>query len=501
MRPLIATKRKTNYHFPTKLSFELGIIPILFLFFLNLSCSTPKMATTSTMQLGNQPPNFIVIFTDDLGYGDLSCFGNPTIKTPNLDRMATEGQKWTQFYVADPVCTPSRAGLMTGRYPMRNGMSSAKRVVLFPDSAGGLPSSEVTIAEVLKQKDYATAAVGKWHLGHLPQFLPMAQGFDSYYGIPYSNDMDFIKGAPNYRIEGKKDPNFLANISAYNVPLLQNDIEIERPADQNTITRRYTEKSIEFIKANKHQPFFLYLAHNLPHIPLFAHPDFIGSSKRGIYGDVIQEIDWSVGQILQTIRDLKLDKNTIVVFSSDNGPWLSFHTHGGSAGPLRAGKGTTFEGGQRVPTIFWGPGQIKPGIIDEMGSTLDLINTFAALSGTQIPSDRKMDGYDLSPILLGQTTTSPRKEFFYWTRGKLHAARSGKWKLHILQREPVNYGKVVELERPELYDLETDISEKYDKFDAAPTKVAAIKVLMEAHEASMSDALPDNLAARIEVKK
>ena len=497
MSSFIATKRKAKFYFHSILSLRHGIVSMLFLLCFSWSCTAPKTATTATTLSNNQTPNFVVIFTDDLGYGDLSCFGNPTIKTPHLDRMAVEGQKWTQFYVADPVCTPSRAGLMTGRYPIRNGMSSAKRVVLFPDSAGGLPSEEVTIAEVLKQKNYATAAVGKWHLGHLPEYLPIAQGFDSYYGIPYSNDMDFVKGAPNYRKEGKKDPNFLADISAYNVPLMQNATVIERPADQNTITRRYTEKAVGFIKANKNRPFFLYLAHNLPHIPLFAHPDFIGSSKRGIYGDVIQEIDWSVGQVLQTLRDLQLDKNTIVVFSSDNGPWLAFDTHGGSAGPLRAGKGTTFEGGQRVPTIFWGPGQIKPGIIDEMGSTLDLINTFATLSNTQIPSDRKMDGYDLSPILLGQTTTSPRNEFFYWTRGKLHAARLGKWKLHILQRAPVNYGKVVELERPELYDLETDISEKYDKFDAAPAKVAALKALIEAHEAGMSDALPDNLAARI----
>ena len=497
MRPFITTKRKANFYFHTILSFGHGIVFLLFLLFFCLSCTAPKIATTSNALSNNQSPNFVVIFTDDLGYGDLSCFGNPTIKTPHLDRMATEGQKWTQFYVADPVCTPSRAGLMTGRYPIRNGMSSAKRVVLFPDSAGGLPAEEVTIAEVLKQKNYATAAVGKWHLGHLPEYLPIAQGFDSYYGIPYSNDMDFVKGSPNYRQEGKKDPNFLANISAYNVPLMQDATIIERPADQNTITRRYTEKAVEFIKSNKNQPFFLYLAHSLPHIPLFAHPDFIGSSKRGIYGDVIQEIDWSVGQVLQTLRDLQLDKNTIVVFSSDNGPWLSFHTHGGSAGPLRAGKGTTFEGGQRVPTIFWG-GEIKPGIIDEMGSTLDLINTFAALSGTSIPNDRKMDSYDLSPILLGQTSKSPRVEFHYWTRAKLHAVRSGKWKLHILQREPINYGKAVKLERPELYDLETDISEKYDKFDTEPAKVAELKAMIAAHKADVADAMPDNLAARIE---
>ena len=447
----------------------------------------------------DSPPNFVIIFADDLGYGDLSCFGNPTIKTPNLDQMAAEGQKWTQFYVADPVCTPSRAGLMTGRYPYRNGMSSAARVVLFPDSDGGLPPSEVTIAEVLKQKNYATAAIGKWHLGHLPPYLPGKQGFDYYFGIPYSNDMDFVRGSPNYHKNAHADPNFRADTRHYNVPLIENETEIERPTDQNTYTRRCTEKSIAFIKSNKDKPFFLYLAHNQPHIPLFAHEEFVGSSKRGLYGDVLQEIDWSVGQILKTIKEQGLAENTIVMFSSDNGPWLTFGTHGGSAGPLRAGKGTTFEGGQRVPTIFWGPGHIKPGIVDEMGSTLDIIKTFAALSGTKAPTDRIMDGYDLSPVLTG-TGASPRKVFFYWTRGVLHAARSGKWKLHIQQREPVNYGKVVKLERPELYNLEADISEKYDKYEAEPEIVAQLEQLIKTHQASMKDALPDNLAKRIEKK-
>jgi arylsulfatase A-like enzyme len=440
-------------------------------------------------------PNFVVIFCDDLGYGDLSCFGNPSIKTPYLDRMAAEGQKWTQFYVASPVCTPSRAGLLTGRYPIRNGMTSAKRVVLFPDSAKGLAPSEVTIAEVLKEKDYATAAVGKWHLGHLPEFLPTNQGFDTYYGIPYSNDMDRVADAPNYR-EMANDPNWYPDTNSYNVPLMDGEKVIERPADQNTITKRFTEKAVEFIEVNQEKPFFLYLAHSLPHIPLFCHPDFRGKSLGSLYGDVIEEIDWSVGQVLETLRKTGLDKNTVVVFSSDNGPWLSFKTHGGSAGPLRAGKGTTFEGGQRVPTIFWGPGIVEPGMVTEMGSTLDLMKTFAAMSGAESPSDRKMDSFDLSPVLRGDGK-SPRTDFHYWTRAEIHAIRSRKWKLHLKQREPINYGKAVELAEPELYDLAADISETYNVAKKYPDIVADLQAKLKAHLADAADSDPDQLVDKI----
>jgi arylsulfatase A-like enzyme len=353
----------------------------------------------------------------------------------------------------------------------------------------------VTIAEVLKQKDYATAAVGKWHLGHLPQYLPIAQGFDSYYGIPYSNDMAKVKGAPNYRV-GAEDPDYYPNYQDYDVPLMENEKDIEKPADQNTISRRYTERAVKFIKENKEKPFFLYLAHSMPHIPLFVSEQFRGNSIRGLFGDVIEEIDWSVGQVLDTLRNLGLDTKTIVVFTSDNGPWLAFKTHGGSAGPLRAGKGTSFEGGQRVPTIFWGPGRIKPGVVDGMGSTIDLLATFASLSGTKAPTDRKMDGYDLSPALLG-TGKSPRDEFFYWNRGLLHAVRSGPWKLHFIQREAINYSRTVPMEKPELYHLEKDISEAYEVADEHPDIVEYLVQKAETHKQHTADSLPEQVSELI----
>ena len=449
-----------------------------------------------TISLRAATPNVVIIFCDDLGWGDLACFGNPVIQTPNLDRMATEGQKWTQFYVASPVCTPSRAGLMTGRYPIRNGMTSAKRVVLFPDSSGGLPQAEVTIAELLKQKDYATGCFGKWHLGHLPQFLPTAHGFDTYYGIPYSNDMDFVRGSPSYGREARADPNYFPSPDHYNVPLMRDETVIERPADQRTITRRYTEEAIDFIHSHRNEPFFVYLPHSLPHIPLFASDRFRGSSLRGLFGDVIQEIDWSVGQVMKTLEELELAENTLLMFSSDNGPWLTFQTHGGSAGPLRAGKGTTFEGGQRVPTLFWWPGTIPGGeVVTEMGSTLDMMATIANLTDTSLPSDRKLDSHDLTPVLMG-TGSSPRNTMAYWTRAELHAYREGPWKLHIKQRQPINYGRAVELEAPELYHLEHDISEKHNVADRHPEIVQSLLQSLAKHRDDI-DAFPDQLVGRL----
>ncbi len=277
-----------------------------------------------------RPPNLVIILCDDMGWGDLGAFGNPTIRTPRLDRMAAEGQKWTSFYVGESMCTPSRAALLTGRLPIRSGMNPVDEVhrVLYPDSTGGLPASEVTIADLLRRRGYATTAIGKWHLGHLPPFLPMAHGFDHYFGIPYSNDMDMlpIPGTIGATVRGedpvKRERQKTPNIGYFNVPLMRDDTVAERPADQTTITRRYTEEAVAFMRVNAARPFFLYLAHTMPHIPLFASPPFQGKSRRGRYGDVVEEIDWSVGQVLDTLRELRLDGQTLVVFTSDNGPWL-----------------------------------------------------------------------------------------------------------------------------------------------------------------------------------
>ena len=431
-------------------------------------------------------PNFVVIFCDDLGYGDLGCFGNPVIRTPHLDRMAAEGQRWTNFYVGASVCTPSRAALLTGRLPVRNGMMSARRRVLFPDSKGGLQKSEVTIAECLKSVGYATAAVGKWHLGHLPEFLPVAHGFDSYWGIPYSNDMDARRGFPNYRQTARKDPNYVAPIKQYNVPVIEDTKVVERPANQHTITGRYTDKGVEFIRANKDKPFFLYLAHSLPHIPLYAGKEFRGKSRRGIYGDVIEEIDAGVGKILSTLRELKIDEKTLVIFTSDNGPWLPFNTHGGSTGLLREGKGTTFEGGMREPTVFWWPGKMKPAVQMELGTTMDLLPTFCSLSGAKAPADRALDGYDLSGLLLGKAEKGPRNSVQYWREEKLYAIRVGPWKAHFITQGCYGIGEKKTVHAtPQLYHLENDPSEKYNVAADHPDVVKRLVAAAEEHRKSI----------------
>ncbi len=434
-------------------------------------------------------PNFVVIFCDDLGYGDLGCFGHPTIKTPQLDRMAREGQKWTNFYVAASVCTPSRAGLLTGRLPIRSGMCSDMRRVLFPDSKGGLPKSEITIARALKKAGYDTAAVGKWHLGHLPPYLPTSHGFDTYFGIPYSNDMDKVAEGPNREIA------FDPKSEYWDVPLMRDKAIVERPAKQETITKRYTEEAEKFIAAHRRKdaaPFFLYLAHSMPHIPLFRSKRFVGKSARGYYGDVIQEIDWSVGRLLRALREGGLAEKTLVVFTSDNGPWLIYDTHGGSAGLLREGKGSTWEGGMREPTVFWWPGKLKKGVVTGMGSTLDLFPTFLALAGAEMPGDRTYDGGDLSPALFG-TGASPRREMFFYRGQRVYAARVGEYKAHFITKPAYGKGQIVEHDPPVLYHLGEDPSEKYDIAEKNPEVIETIRKIVARHEAGV-EPVEDQLA-------
>jgi arylsulfatase A-like enzyme len=434
----------------------------------------------SSVLVGGAPPNIIIVFADDLGYGDLGVYGHPTIRTPHLDRMAMEGQKWTNFYVGASVCTPSRAALMTGRLPIRSGMMSAKSRVLFPDSHGGLPPDEVTIAEVLKAAGYATGAIGKWHLGHRPQYLPTKQGFDSYYGIPYSNDMDKTPDAPAERWELFRNP----RSEHFHVPLMRNEEIIERPVDQDTLTRRYGLQAVEFIRRNRSRPFFLYLAHNLPHVPLFRSKEFAGVSLRGLYGDVVEEVDWSVGQVLDTVRGEGLASNTLVVFTSDNGPWLLFDDHGGSAGPLRDGKGCTWEGGMREPAIFWWPGKISPAVVHDMGSTLDLLPTLARIAGGAAPTDRTLDGYDISPALFG-TGRSPRQEMFFWREERLFAVRVGDYKAHFTTRSGYGPDQEVQHEPPLLFHLGVDPGESWNIAAKHPDIIDRIRRRANEHKASI----------------
>jgi arylsulfatase A len=441
---------------------------------LALAFGSPLTATAA--------PNVVIIFADDLGYGDLGCYGHPTIRTPNLDRMAAEGMKFTSFYSAAEVCTPSRAALLTGRLPLRTGMCSDTRRVLFPDSAGGLQTTEVSLAKALKAKGYATTCVGKWHLGHLPEYSPMKHGFDSFFGLPYVNDMDRV---PDKGPKGRA-AFFGPKIEYWNVPLMRGDKIIERPADQHTLTKRYTEEAVKFIREKKDKPFFLYLAHIMPHVPLFASKDFEGKSARGIYGDVVEELDWSVGEVLKALREEKIDKNTLVVFTSDNGPWLQFNEHGGSAGPLRDGKGSTWEGGMREPAIAWWPGTVPAGVTtQEMASTMDLYVTAIKLAGGAVPDDRPIDGYDITPLLTGKGK-SPRDTMYFYRGTKLFAVRHGPWKAHFLTQAA--YGSKdapVDHDPPLLYHLGRDPGEKTDVAKDNAEVVKRLKDIVATHRKDM----------------
>ena len=391
--------------------------------------------------------NVIVIFTDDQGYQDLGCFGSPDIRTPRIDQMAREGMRLTSFYSANPVCSASRAALLTGCYPKR---VLAEKTVLFPRDTVGLNPKETTLADMFKGEGYATACVGKWHLGHHPEFLPTRQGFDSYFGIPYSNDMSHPEGAkrPKY---GEWDTYWKDRQSSalWQTPLLRDEKIIEHPVEQRTITRRYTDEALSFIRQSKDasKPFFLYLAHSMPHVPLYLPDALHNPDSSNPYNDVIEHIDAQVGRILDLLTQLELSRNTLIIYTSDNGPWLRFNHHGGKALPLREGKGTTFEGGMRVPCVVWGPGRIKPGSeSDEIISTIDLLPTLSSITGTELKTNGPIDGLDQSKMLLGEGP-SVRHEFLYYTR-EVQAIRQGQYKLR-------KTGK-----NAELFDLANDIGEK-----------------------------------------
>ena len=401
-----------------------------------------QLLTGACWAEANGKPNFIIIFCDDLGYADIGPFGSNSHRTPNIDRMASEGICLTSFYSTCGVCTPSRSSLMTGCYPKRVGLHENEKGqwVLFPGNQRGLNSDEITIAEVLKGQGYATAIVGKWHLGDQPEFLPTRHGFDSYFGIPFSNDM------------GKMD----RPVKGYPAtPLLRNEAVIEMEPNQRQITKRYTAEALAFIEANRDRPFFLYLPHSMPHWPQYASQDFSGKSANKAWGDAVEEIDWSTGKIFDQLRRLQLDDNTLVIFTSDNGG--ATH-HGAVNNPLRGGKGTTWEGGQRVCCVARWPHKIKPNSAsDAMTVTFDLLPTFAKLAGGKVPDDRVIDGKDIGPILFGQSETSPHEQFFYYFRGELNAVRHANWKLFVKRRPQRN--QPATLAEPELYNWLT-ISEK-----------------------------------------
>ena len=461
----------------------------------SLAALAPAAALPRHLAAAPAPkPNFIVIYADDQGYGDLSCYGATKLKTPHIDRMAAEGMKFTDFYVSAPVCSPTRSSLMTGCYPRRVGMHQH---VLFPHSKKGLNPSEVTIAELLKAQGYATACIGKWHLGHQTQFLPTRQGFDTYYGIPFSNDM-WLPAGMTYAADAKLPDTLDAEKrktgerKRNQVPLMRNEEVIEYPADQPALTERYTAEAIQFITANKAKPFFLYLPHTMPHYPLHISERFKGKSKGGLFGDVIECIDWSTGQLLATLKSLGIDDNTLVIYTSDNGPAA------GSAGPLRGKKGSTWEGGMREPCIMRWPGRIPAGsTCSELATIMDMLPTLAKLGGAQAPTDRAIDGKDIWPLMAGTPgARSPYEAFFYHTsRGQLAAVRCGKWKLHLNAPQPrrrpkKGQPKPKEQPRgPQLFDLAADIGEKSNVAAEHPDVVQRLTALLKTFDEQLKATL------------
>lgn len=449
------------------------------------------VAATVSVQAASRLPNIVIIFTDDLGYADIGVYGAKGYKTPNIDRLAREGTMFRHFHAAQPVCSASRAALLTGCYPNRIGLNGA----LGPNAKHGLSTNEVTLPEILKQKGYATGMAGKWHLGHHREFLPMRHGFDEYFGLPYSNDMwpHHPEAKP-----GTYPP----------LPLIEGETVIKSGldhADQEQLTTQYTERAVKFIERNKDRPFFFYLAHSMPHVPLHVSDKFKGKSNSGLYGDVIMEIDWSVGEVLKALRRNKLENDTLVIFASDNGPWLSYGEHAGSADPLREGKGTCWEGGTRVPCLMRWPGKIPAGKkVDAMAMTIDLLPTIANLVNAELP-EHKIDGLDIWPLITSRPgATNPHKAyFFYYERGALQAVTTGdgRWKLQLPHNYrtlpegpratdgiPVKY-KTAKITEPELYDLHHDIGESKNVAAEHPEIVKQLLAFAEEARADLGDTL------------
>lgn len=400
----------------------------------------------------DKPPNIVFIFADDLGYGDLGCFGALDINTPNIDELSNQGIRFTNFYSASSICSPSRAALLTGRLPQRMGING----VFFPESFAGMSPSEITIPELLKEKNYSSGLVGKWHLGHRQEYLPLQQGFDNFFGTPYSNDMTSL------------------------VYLRGNEVE-EFEVDQHYLTSTYTKEALDFIEQNKQNPFFLYVAHNMPHVPLYASPRFEGKSEKGLYGDVIEELDWSVGQIVSKLEALDLIENTIVVFSSDNGPWLVMKDHGGSPGILREGKQFTFEGGMRVPTIAMWKGKIKPKRVSHnMASQMDWFPTFAKIAGIQISEGIEIDGEDISGVLF-DTAKRQSNDYLFLDGSELQGYRQGDWKIKMPFKgyEGSRWKKAVAAHDTLMFNLKDDSGEKNNLY--LSNKETAKKLIQDMH--------------------
>ena len=461
---------------------------LLMIFVILISCSTK----TKEKATSNQQPNFVVVFIDDMGYGDIGTQGATGWTTPNLDKMAAEGMRFTNFYSAQPVCSASRAGLLTGCYPNRIGISGA----LFPGDTVGINANETTIAEMLKEKGYATAIFGKWHLGHHKEFLPLQNGFDEYTGLPYSNDMWPVDVEGNHLPPGKGRGDFP------DLPLIEGNETKELITDlkgQDKLTTLYTEKAVDFINRNADKPFFLYVPHNMGHIPLGVSDKFRSKSDQGFYGDVMMEIDWSVGEIEKALEANGISENTIFIFTTDNGPWLNFGNHAGSAGGLREGKTTSWEGGQRVPFIIKWPGKTPAGTIcNKLGCAVDILPSFAKIADANLPS-LKIDGVDITELWKGSTDAEPRDNIlFYYGKNNLNGVRKGNWKLvlpHTWQSYNTEPGKDgyagkrinMKVESPELYNLMRDPGEQYNVIEYYPEKAAEIMQLVEAARTELGD--------------